>query len=205
MDNALNIVIGGGKIYWTEKTGESSGTINSADLDGSDVTELKAIKAVPMGIAVDTNAEKLYWTNSRGRIQSADLDGSGIENVMQNLSDPVDIALAGGNAYWTEAAGNVKFVNLRGQKQVRNISTGMDPANNLAIANGKVYWTEMTGESSGTINAANLNGSGAEDSRRFGASPSVSPLTAPEANSCGPTPGAESSVPTSTGVRSKHR
>ena len=31
VDNALNIAIGGNKVYWTEKTGESAGTINSAN------------------------------------------------------------------------------------------------------------------------------------------------------------------------------
>ena len=93
VDNAMNIVIGGGKVYWTEKTGESSGTINSANLNGSDVTELTSIQAVPMGIAVDTAGSKLYWTNSRGRIQSANLDGSGITNVLLDLPSPMDIAL----------------------------------------------------------------------------------------------------------------
>ena len=83
IDNALNIAIGGGKVYWTEKTGESAGTINSANLDGSGVTELTSILAVPMGIAVDAARRKLYWTNARGRIQSANLDGSGIQNVVQ--------------------------------------------------------------------------------------------------------------------------
>ena len=68
VDNALNIAIGGGKVYWTEKTGESGGTINSANLNGSDVTELASIFATPMGIAVDVAGSKLYWTNSRGRI-----------------------------------------------------------------------------------------------------------------------------------------
>ena len=160
--NALNIAIGGNKIYWTEKTGESAGTINSANLDGTGIKELKSIQAVPMGIAVDTAGSKLYWTNSRGRIQSANLDGSGIQNVLQNLSTPMDIALAGGNAYWTQANGNVRFVNLKGTKNVRNISTGTDPAGSLAIAGGKVYWTEITGESAGTVNSANLNGSGAK-------------------------------------------
>ena len=29
-----------GKVYWTEQTGESRGTINSANLDGTSVTEL---------------------------------------------------------------------------------------------------------------------------------------------------------------------
>ena len=161
VDNALNIAVGGGKVYWTEKTGESGGTINSANLNGSGVTELVSILAVPMGIAVDTAGSKLYWTNSRGRIQSADLDGSGITNVMQNLPSPMDLALAGGNAYWTQGNGSVRFVNLRGQKVVRNISTGTDTPGSLVIGGGKVYWTEMTGESGGTVNSANLNGTGA--------------------------------------------
>ena len=161
VDNALNITVGGGKVYWTEKTGESGGTINSANLNGSDVTELTSIKAVPMGIAVDVAGSKLYWTNSRGRIQSADLDGSGITNVMQNLPSPMDLALAGGNAYWTQGNGSVRFVNLRGQKVVRNVSTGTDTPGSLVIGGGKVYWTETTGESGGTVNSANLNGTGA--------------------------------------------
>ena len=156
----MNLAVGGGKVYWTEKTGERGGTINSANLNGSDVTELASIFATPMGIAVDVTNSKLYWTNSAGRIQSANLDGSRITNELQNLESPMDIALAGGNAYWTQG-GNVRFVNLKGQKVVRNVSTGTDAAGSLAIGGGKVYWTEMTGESGGTVNSANLNGTGA--------------------------------------------
>ena len=118
VDNALNITVGGGKVYWTEKTGESAGTINSANLNGSGVTELASILAVPMGIAVDTAGSKLYWTNSRGRIQSANLDGSGIteRDPRRPGPSPMDLALAGGNAYWTQGNGSVRFVNLNGQK-----------------------------------------------------------------------------------------
>ena len=69
VDNALNLAIGGNKVYWTEKTGESAGTINSANLDGTQVKELKSILAVPMGIAVDVAGEQtlldeLAWQNS---------------------------------------------------------------------------------------------------------------------------------------------
>ena len=63
VDNALNIAVGGGKVYWTEKTGDSAGTINSANLNGSNVQELASILAVPMGIAVDT----ARIANSTGR------------------------------------------------------------------------------------------------------------------------------------------
>ena len=158
VDNALNIAVGGGKVYWTEKTGENSGTINSANLNGSDVTELVSVRSVPMGIAVDTAGRKLYWTASSGKIKRANLNGSGRENVMLDLPSPMDLALAGGNAYWTQGNGSVRFVNLRGQKVVRNVSTGSDTPGSLAIGGGKVYWTEKTAVSAGTINSANLNG-----------------------------------------------
>ena len=121
-----------------------------------------------MGIAVDTTGSKLYWTNSRGRIQSADLDGSGITNVLQNLPGPMDIAVARGIVYWTQydataGAGNVGIVNPTAARTVvaRYISTGSDVPGSVVIGNGKVYWTEMTGEGGGTVNSANLNGTGA--------------------------------------------
>ena len=172
--NAMNLAVdtSGGKIYWTAQTGESTGTINSANLDGTGVTELKSIRAVPMGIAVDTAGSKLYWTNSRGRIQSLNADGSGrVENVLQNLESPMDLALSGGNAYWTQADGSIRFVNLSGQKVIHDISAGADTPGSLAIANGKVYWTEMTA-AGGTINSANLGGTGATQLASILAAPS---------------------------------
>ena len=159
VDNALNIAIGGGKVYWTEKTGENSGTINSADLDGSGVRELVSVRSVPMGIAVDTAGSKLYWTASSGKIKRANLDGSGSENVVPGgLDTPMDLALADGNVYWTQGNGSVRFASLTGQIRSRPISTGSDTPGSLAIGGGKVYWTEKTAASAGTINSANLNG-----------------------------------------------
>ena len=159
MDNALNIAVGGGKVYWTEKTSESSGTINSANLNGSDVTELVSVRSVPMGIAVDTAGRKLYWTASSGKIKRANLNGSGSENVVPGgLDTPMDLALADGNVYWTQGNGSVRFASLTGQIRSRPISTGSDTPGSLAIGGGKVYWTEKTAASAGTINSANLDG-----------------------------------------------
>ena len=89
-----SLTIAGSKIYWTEMTGTSSGTVNSANLNGNGATELAEILAVPSGIAVDTARSKLYWTNSRGRIQSANLDGSSIRNVVDGLGSPGDMVLS---------------------------------------------------------------------------------------------------------------
>ena len=163
IEGALNIAVAGNKVYWTAQTGESAGSINSANLDGSGAKELTAIKAVPMGIAVDVANSKLYWTNSRGRIQSSNLDGSRIANVLQNLSGPMDIAIGRSNLYWTEydataGEGNLGIANSTGRGTPKYVSTGSDMPGSLVVAGNKVYWTEMTGTSAGSINSATLSG-----------------------------------------------
>ena len=159
VDNALNIAIGGGKVYWTEKTSASSGTINSANLDGSGVKELKALMLVPRGIAVDTDAGKLYWTNWRGRIQSANLDGSGIRNLVEDVQGYLmDIVVEGNRVYWTVTQQDgVDFNGV--QPELPNGLRGAGASGiSLTIAGGKVYWTEQTGESSGTIYSGDSSG-----------------------------------------------
>ena len=164
VDNAMNIAVdaSNGKVYWTEKTGGSSGTINSTNLDDTGVTELTSILSVPMGIAVDATGSKLYWTNARGRIQSANLDGSGIQNVVQDLSAPTDIVLSDGYIYWTEGDNSVRRVSMSGEKIVQDIAANLGSVGGLAVGGGKVYWTEMTAAGGGTINSANLDGTNFE-------------------------------------------
>ena len=163
VDNAMNIAVdaSSGKVYWTEKTGASSGTINSANLDGTSVTELTSILSVPMGIAVDATGSKPYWTNARGRIQSANLNGSGIQNVVQDLSAPTNIVVSNGFIYWTEGRNSVRRVSMSGQKIVGDIAANLGTVGGLAVGGGKVYWTEKTGKRGGTINSANADGTGA--------------------------------------------
>ena len=161
-ESANGVAVGGSKIYWTATTGASSGSINSANLDGTDMTTLTSILAVPMGIAVDTAGSKLYWTNARGRIQSANLNGSGIKNVLQNLSDPTDIVVSNGFIYWTEGGNSIRRVNMSGQKIARDVAANLDTVGGLAVGGGKVYWTEQTSASAGTVNGANLNGTNFE-------------------------------------------
>ena len=160
VDNAMNIAVdaSNGKVYWTEKTGASSGTINSANLDGTSVTELTSILSVPMGIAVDATGSNLYWTNARGRIQRANLDGSGIQNVVQDLSGPTDIVVSNGFIYWTEGRNSVRRVSISGQKIVGDVAANLGTVGGLAVGGGKVYWTEMTAAGGGTINSANADG-----------------------------------------------
>ena len=206
VDNAMNIAVdaSNGKVYWTEKTGESRGTINSANLDGTGVTELTSILSVPMGITVDVTGSKLYWTNARGRIQSANLDGSSIQNVLQDLSGPTDIVVSNGFIYWTEGGNSIRRVNMSGQKIVGDVAANLGTVGGLAVGGGKVYWTEMTATGGGTINSANADGTGATELASISWRPRWgSPLTLRGVNSTGRTPGVESSVRTSTVPASK--
>ena len=157
VDNALNIAVAGGKVYWTEKTGDA-GTINSANLDGSGATVLTSILSVPMGIAVDTAGRKVYWTASSGKIKQANLNGSGSETVLPDLSDPMDIVVSNGFIYWTEGGNSIRRVNISGQKIVQDIAANLGTVGGLAVGGGKVYWTEQTSASAGTVNGANLDG-----------------------------------------------
>ena len=95
--------MGGGKVYWTEKTGASGGTITGANLDGTQFKTLATILAAPMGIAVDTAGSRLYWTNSRGRVQRANLDGSTIQNVVDGLGTPSTLVIGGASQGTTAA------------------------------------------------------------------------------------------------------
>ena len=165
VENAMNIAVdaSSGKVYWTEKTGGSRGTINSANLDGNPgATTLASILSVPMGITVDVTESKLYWTNTRGRIQRANLDGSGIQNVVQDLSAPIDIVLSDGYIYWTEGDNSVRRVSMSGEKIVQDIAANLGTVGGLAVGGGKVYWTEKTGASGGSVNGANLDGTNLE-------------------------------------------
>ena len=92
------LAVGGGKVYWTEQTSASAGTVNGANLNGTQFETLATLLSAPMGIAVDTTGSKLYWTNARGRIQSANLDGSGIRNVVKGLIAPSKLAIGDANA-----------------------------------------------------------------------------------------------------------
>ena len=150
-----------GKIYWTEKIGKNTGNVKSANLDGSNVQVVTTLKtAVPTSIAVDAARSKLYWSNSRGRIQRANLNGRSIQNLLQNLNNPGNITLdpVGGKLYWTEAPGRLRRANLNG-KNVQNIASGLEPISDIAVSGNKIYWVENTGNSSGKIGHANLNGS----------------------------------------------
>ena len=165
LTGGLAVDMGGGKVYWTEKTGESAGTINSANLNGTDVMKIREILAVPMGIAVDTEGNKLYWTNSRGRIQSINVDrpNGRVVSFLTGLENPQHIAfdVQAHRLYWTAADGiwSIYADNDTGIPR-RLGKDDLGEVRGIAVADDVVYWTEQTDGGLGKVRSMNRTGSG---------------------------------------------
>ena len=150
------LAVSGGKVYWTEQTSASAGTVNGADLDGTNFAALATLLSAPMGISVDTAGSKLYWTNARGRVQSANLDGSGIKNVVEGLISASKIVIGGANTETTTVKAatpakkdNAKY-DVNGDGKVDNVDASL-VASGLDTGNAK-----YDVNSDGTVNFLDL-------------------------------------------------
>ena len=156
----LAVDVANEKLYWTEKTSNTTGRIRRANLDGTNVQLVKDLTSVPHGIALDTAAGKIYLTNSWGKVQRLNVDGSNFQpNLITELDTPRGIALdvAGGKVYWTEMTGHIRRANLDGTN-IQDVITGLGTPMDLVVFDKTVYWTEKTGEKRGEIRSTKLNG-----------------------------------------------
>ena len=109
-------------------------------------------------------------TNANGRAQTVLTLGSapgvnsvrasvtGVDPVSFNTSIEPEILVAAAKRpvmYWIDSGALYRLAGAKAEK----IAEG---ANGIAVGGGKVYWTSTTGASKGTINSANLDGTGAE-------------------------------------------
>ena len=174
------ISLAGGKVYWTEtvKAARTRGKIRRANPNGSNIKTLVTINtSVPLGIAIDLGARKLYWTNSYGAVQRADIDGSNVENVVTGLGTPKSFSagavpkltytqtgpVVGSPAiYWADRqAAAIRRVNIN-NLNVEDIITNIADASAIALdlTRSQMYWTETD---TGKIRRANLNGANVQD------------------------------------------
>ena len=168
LTGGLAVDMAGGRIYWTEKTGNNSGRIRSANLQGMDVEELRAVEnGVPHGIAVDAKKGKVYWTNSLGKIQRINVDGSGFKpGLIKDLNSPTHIAFdkKKRRLYWTEANGISSIYSPSGEKGMKRALSldkkGLGELGGIAVDDDVVYWTEKTDNGLGKVRSVNRNGAG---------------------------------------------
>ena len=172
-------------IYWVN-TWVDTGTnnIQRANLDGSNIQNIRTAFKRPVGIALDLTGGKLYWTdrdsshynpNSKSSIHRANLDGSNIEPVIITdlpVIEAVALDVSEGKIYWTSwrregnGANKIQRANLDGSN-VETLITGLSVQGRytgprgiaLDISEGKIYWAYC---GANKIQRANLDGSNVE-------------------------------------------
>ena len=160
-----------GRIFFLDLAG---GRVLSANPDGSDLQTLVVEgRKCPDGLAVDTTAGHLYWTNmgdftkNDGSIFRSDLDGRNVTTVVPpgGVFTPkqIQIETKSSKLYWCDREG---MRVMRGNLDGSNIETLVDTSQGdprpgtdarkwcvgiaVDVEGGKVYWTQKGGSKSGT-------------------------------------------------------
>ena len=163
LTGGLAVDMGGGKVYWTERTSDNMGRIQSADLDRINVKTVQEIIGVPYDIAFDAKRRRLYWTTSVGKIQSINVDGTDFRgDFFAGLETPQQIAfdVEKRRLYWTAADGiwSIYADNDTGIPR-RLDKEDLGAVGGIAVFDNVVYWTEQT-SSGGRVRSMNRAGSG---------------------------------------------
>ena len=153
--NATNLAIDvvNEKLYWTEQTSNTAGSIRRANLDGTNVQLVRNLTSVIHDIALDTAGGKIYLTNAWGKVKRLNVDGSNFEpNLIIGLDSPNGLALdvSADKVYWTEMSGRIRRANMDGSN-IEDVATGLGTPMGLVVFDGTVYWTEKMGENRGEI------------------------------------------------------
>jgi DNA-binding beta-propeller fold protein YncE len=167
-----------GRLYLLELSG---GRIHSMKPDGSDRKVIVADCTLPDGIAVDTDAGHIYWTNmgvinaNDGSIERADLDGKNRVVIVPQgvIHTPKQLHLEkeAGKLYWCDREGmRVMRANLDGSQvetlveaghgeQDRRDQTHWCVGITVDPAARKIYWTQKGPDKGGLgrIFRANLD------------------------------------------------
>ncbi|MCG8461765.1 MAG: hypothetical protein MI919_36245 [Holophagales bacterium] len=158
-----------GKVYWAEQNGRR---LARANLDGSGVeTILGSLPGFPASVALDVDAEKIYWVEFAGStthsVKRANLDGSNLENLvfldLQGNRNGIALDLEAGKIYWTLCVGIIRRSNLDGSA-VEDLLSGLGCLGEIAVdpAGGKLYWADAA-SGDPRIQRSNLDGTDLED------------------------------------------
>jgi len=191
LPDGIVVDVAAGHIYWTNMGNPKAndGTIDRADLDGSNLTNIVRSGATwtPKQLQLDAKNRKLYWSDREGmRVMRANLDGSNIETLVETGHGDADrgdarnwcvgiaVDVNGGKFYWTQK-GNDNAGQGRIFRAALEIPKGQTPANrqdvevlydhlpepidlDLDLGNRMLYWTDRGDPPRGnTVNRAPLD------------------------------------------------
>jgi DNA-binding beta-propeller fold protein YncE len=191
LPDGIVVDVAGGHIYWTNMGNPKAndGTIDRADLDGTNVTNIVPPGATwtPKQLQLDPKNRKLYWSDREGmRVMRSNLDGSNIETLVETGHGDADrrdarnwcvgiaVDVNGGKFYWTQK-GNDNAGQGRIFRAGLEIPKGQTPANrqdievlydklpepidlDLDLSNRLIYWTDRGNPPRGnTVNRAPMD------------------------------------------------
>ncbi len=156
-----------GKVYWSNMGVGATGSIQRANLDGSQLEYVvkPGETHTPKQIKLDRVNRKIYWCDRDGfKIQRSNLDGTANEILVAGLQNPVgmELDIAKGFFYWSDKnAGTIMrahFVMPPGQsasnrRDLDTLIKGLPMPIDLAldIPSGQIYWTDRQ---AGTVQRA---------------------------------------------------
>ena len=149
LPDGIVVDVAAGHIYWTNMGNPKAndGTIDRADLDGTNVTNIvpSGKTWTPKQLQLDVKNRKLYWSDREGmRVVRSNLDGSNIETLVETGHGDADrpdarnwcvgiaIDVNGGKFYWTQK-GNDNAGEGRIFRAGLEIPKGQTPANRRDI------------------------------------------------------------------------
>lgn len=144
-----------GKIYWMEKDG-----IRRANLDGSNVEDVKMMAHFKTDMALDSLKQKIYWVNSStAQIQRANLDGTNVESIITGYTLPpegggMSIRCENLKCQGTASPDGGPTIQLSHQQLNKPYSLTIDTNAN------KIYWSNWHID---IIQRSNLDGTEIED------------------------------------------
>lgn len=146
-------------LFWSA----NGSTIQRAQTDGSGLTDMVTGQFFAVGVAVDADAQKVYWNDqgNPGAIRRSNVDGTDIEDVTSSVRGARGMALdtTGQWIYWGDVASQYDSINrvrLDGTGFEQLVSVGESSGVALDLGGGKVYWADRVG---GNVQRANLDGS----------------------------------------------
>ncbi|MCJ7759493.1 MAG: PKD domain-containing protein [Gillisia sp.] len=161
------------KVYWTDFTNAvGSNNIWRMDLDGTNAEIVVSNLGNPYGIAIDKNAEKIYWVDNKdgtyGTVSKADLDGSnpdldfyslGGDSQWSGISLDVENSRMYLYDYWIE---DIHSVNMDGtDDQIILPGIGYGYSMFVDTVNDKLYFDEWG--TSENLFMSNLDGSNVQE------------------------------------------